>query len=140
MRALPLPSTGWLVVFCDPPPAKKTDPFTVRVLSAFMRSLFRRGYRHVFAMHPTVAGGTWIVIDPASTGLVVMEVDQSFFDALRLDVSMGNAAVVRAYVRTGGGVVPRGLFTCVGVVKHLLGIRAAHILTPAQLYKYLSRS
>jgi hypothetical protein len=33
----------------------------------------------------------------------------------------------------------RGWMTCVTVVKHFLGIRAAWVMTPKQLYNYLER-
>lgn len=35
--------------------------------------------------------------------------------------------------------IPRGLLTCVSVVKALLGIRAWHVWTPEQLATYLAR-
>jgi len=52
--------------------------------------------------------------------------------------SSGNMVVVKAEVEDN----QRGLFmlnTCVGHIKHALGIRNPFILTPYQLHKHLTR-
>lgn len=102
---------------------------------AWLRFL-RPGFRHVFVALP-VAGG-WITLDPLSTRL------EADYHPLPPDTDLA------AWFRTRGHHVlpaaqrppvpaqwPVAPFTCVTLVKRVLGIRAPWVQTPWQLYRHL---
>ena len=75
--------------------------------------------------------GRWIVYCKTSEGLDLMTLDE-------FSASEGNVIVAKAKVRDNR----RSLFMlnkCVGHIKQAIGIRNPFILTPYQLYKYLTR-
>lgn len=89
-------------------------------------------FRHVLVAVET-SEGTVVVIDPAGGGLHpwaggcdIDEVAEHY-----RDIGM---TVVETEANPGGGL---SRFTCVDVVKRVLGIRGMFILTPYQLYRRL---
>ena len=101
-----------------------------RMLRVLLRLLCRPGFRHCFA-YTQLADACCLVMDPRSNGLDVTIRDTSAFPGV------GHVAPAHQHFQRGWR--PRGLFTCVTAVKHLLGIRAWWIITPHQLYRYLQR-
>ena len=101
------------------------------------RNYLRWGFRHVFVV--VLRKGYWVMLD-GQAGVPL------------LGVEAGEDYDLAGYYRrkhgfTVLGVVapklpPRSPFmlgTCVGAVKRVLGVRAAWVLTPHQLYRYLKR-
>jgi hypothetical protein len=90
----------------------------------------------------------WIIINPGSSGVDIQEVDDHrmtvvghtftnyahFMDAM---VAARQAFRIESRQQPGRYWKPRGLFSCVGVIKHLLAMEAPWIWTPWQLYKHL---
>lgn len=102
-------------------------------------SLLRPGFRHCFvAVRQDQA---WVILDPLAhqthLGLV------SGLDAAALaDFYRSRCLhVVETWVRTAPQrIAPLRLYTCVEAVKRVLGIHAPRVLTPWQLYRWLTRS
>ena len=99
--------------------------------------LLRPGFRHCFVLlHDGV-------------GLVAIEPLVSRISVSALEVPFGAEAFVRSLEVQGMTVVPAriagespdkwrfGIFTCVEVVKRVLGLRAPLAFTPWRLYRYL---
>ncbi|MEQ9811420.1 MAG: hypothetical protein RLO50_01465 [Azospirillaceae bacterium] len=95
------------------------------------------GFRHCFVMLDDGRG--WITVEPLSSRI----------DVARQELAPGEDLPAR-YLRQGHIVLPAPLarpetadwpqpFTCVAVVKRVLGLRAALVLTPWQLYRHLLR-
>ncbi|MFY8095566.1 MAG: hypothetical protein ACOVN0_18965 [Niveispirillum sp.] len=102
---------------------------------AWLRIL-RPGFRHVFVALP-VAGG-WITLDPLSTRL------EAEYHPLPADTDLaawfrarGHPVLITAQRPPIPAQWPLAPFTCVTLVKRVLGIRAAWVQTPWQLYRHL---
>jgi hypothetical protein len=117
------PGHGWdeaFVVFCPYSPLW------------YLKCL--RGFRHCFAA--LVRGTRMVVINPMESRLEIIEADL-YCDAEALLRSMApGATVVRTRVREPAGY-SFGIFSCVEVVKKVLGIKDWLIVTPSQLYRKL---
>ena len=100
--------------------------------------VFTKGQRHWITryLHPeishcytlTQSNGTWIVNDTSTLGCELYTID-SHSDIL------SNSYVIKVEQDNPKGLLM--LNTCVGQVKHQLGIRKPFIFTPYQLFKYL---
>lgn len=104
--------------------------------------LLAKGFRHCFAL--VAASGRWIVIDPMSHWTEVVwladEDDASPEDVVRALEERGLAAVACVVIepeKRGTGPAP---YTCVEVVKRVLGVRAPQVLTPRQLFRFLDQN
>jgi len=118
-------SSDVLVVFAD-----ETRLFWLRLL--------RPGFRHCFAVVPD--GGRWIAVEALSAGFVVAILPvPAGFDVAGWYRSRG-FVVVPARRRPPGRSVWPGPFTCVALVKRVLGLRAPGVLTPWQLFRRLTRA
>ncbi len=114
-----------LVVFAD-----ATDLWWLRLL--------RRGFRHCFVALSMPSG--WVVVDPLSHRTVVTHFPASKeFDLAGWYRQQGMAVVSvndgSPYRRTA----PIRPYSCVESVKRILGIHAAFVLTPWQLYRHLNK-
>lgn len=142
----------WLLVFCDPPPCPEGAGWRERLLYRGL-SLLRPGFRHVFAVRPSEAFDGWVMVNPHSGSLDVVEVPrdavfwwdgspllgEQWFDSLFVMAERGlvHLAVVVGVQRQE--FQPRGLLTCVAVVKHLIGWnKSGTTFTPWQLYRAVS--
>lgn len=117
------PQRAW-VVFTG-----QTDFFLLRML--------KKGYRHCFViLHD---GERWLSLDPLSshTEVFVHGVPAQFDMAAWLR-GRGHK-VVPANIRETHKPAPFMLFTCVEAVKRVLGVHKRTVITPWQLYRYLSR-
>lgn len=112
--------------------------FSGRAGVSWLRWL-RPGFRHCFVALDD--GIEWLTVDPLLHRLEVRASGlSSEFDLAseyrRMDLVVLEVALAPVALRAA----PPGLFTCVETAKRLLGIRAWRILTPWQLYRFLSRA
>lgn len=115
----------------------------------FWRVFTRRGWRHCLVILPVYyperslgAEQFSIVIDPLTWGVwckVLFEAPRKLaLDALE----DGATAVVKYRVdqKFERDYIPRGLFTCVTLLKAILGLSAWYVWTPEHLARYLLRN
>jgi len=116
---------GWYVVFVDGMGNNFWDVVTCKK------------FRHCYAFRWD--GYNWIVVDALSQSLEVhiLPFGQEV-DLPKETLALGHQLVYFTKLRRGSFIF-RGLMTCVSTVKHLLGIRAWWIVTPKQLYNYLTK-
>ncbi|WP_339779922.1 hypothetical protein [uncultured Thalassospira sp.] len=119
------PENRALIVFADAP-----DKWFLRWLPA--------GFRHCFAVITTGESGQWIYLNPASHQLQC-ELWQfsALFDPAAYYRGQGHCCVWVTLPDDAAKKVRLGMFSCVEVVKRLLGISAWYVMTPAGLYRYL---
>ncbi|OKH89124.1 hypothetical protein LF95_03480 [Thalassospira sp. TSL5-1] len=118
-----------LIVFADAP-----EKWLLRWLP--------KAFRHCFAVLETSEAGCWIYLNPASHRLeCTLWRFSSLFDPAAHYRARGHKCL---WVTVPSDNLPRlrlGLASCVGVMKHLLGISAWWVVTPRGLHRYLmSRS
>ena len=100
--------------------------------------LLKPGYRHCFVLFQD--GGRWISVDPLLNHMEVQahEVTAGFDLAAWLR-GRGHRVVETEIFRDRMKPAPFMLFTCVEAVKRVLGLHAAFVLTPWQLFRHLER-
>jgi len=104
--------------------------------------LDRLKYGHVYAMRLSPGKQYWTVIDPTTSCIDATTVPIELYSN-PMDYKETALKSVRVIVkpkeisRFSAGV---DVFSCVSVVKHLLGISSRRILTPNQLLKYLEQN
>ena len=98
--------------------------------------LLCRHFRHCFATIKTPQG--WVLVDPLSCFLEL----SIFSNDPQFDVpgylTRQGYTVVQAYPQRLYTPAPLAFISCVGVLKRFLGIRKRLLLTPDQLFKYLT--
>jgi hypothetical protein len=106
----------------------------------FVGSQFlRRGFRHVLVAIND--GRAWMVIDPRLDRIVIDVSLPAEFDLARAWRDAGLTVIetaVASAVSPVRALVPAPM-TCVEVVKRVLGLRRAAIMTPYSLYRHLTR-
>lgn len=114
-----------LVVFGDAP-----DKRTLRFL--------KPGFRHCFVLIAGTRAGDWICLDPLSHRLTCHIWRLSpMFDPAAHYRHLGQTCL---WVKAPRHIARRsriGLFTCVELVKRMLGIRGFWVVTPWRLYRHL---
>jgi hypothetical protein len=122
----------------------------VRVLAVFhgqgdhpLGRWLKPDFRHVFVACRTEPDGDpgqscWFRIDWQTGNVCVEHVAGGAFDLAAFYRSHGYT-VIEAEARDGRGWWPLEAITCVGLAKMVLGIRAAFVLTPWQLYRHLRK-
>ncbi len=127
----------WLVAFCDPEPPPRAARWRDRLLYRALCALLRPGFRHCYAMRRAYGGG-WVLFNPHSARTDILDLPDDAYPARVLaDAASGRGAVVVVAARRPVGWVPRGLFTCVASVAHLLGVPSRPWTTPHTLYRHL---
>jgi len=138
-QRIPLPHGGpqgssalyALVVFSD-----QTDLPWLRVL--------KHGFRHCFLA--MLQGSRWLIYDPLlhRTEIVALDLPMDFDLAdwyrahgLRVVAANVRPAPLPPATLAPWAHLPLRPFTCVEAVKRVLGIQAANIFTPWQLYRHL---
>lgn len=122
--ALIRPGSPALVVFRD------------RTELAWMRWL-ARGFRHCAVV--VRVGGDWVLIDSLSHSICVGRFAAEPIGRLAERYRQAGMIVVETRVRQAPErLAPILPLTCVEAVKRVLGIHAWTILTPRQLYRYLT--
>ncbi len=99
----------------------------------------RPGFRHCFVLLRD--GASWVSVDPMLNRMDVcvhhhVPVE---FDLPRWLAQRGQRVIPAALDISRKRPAPWRPFTCVEAVKRILGVHARHILTPWQLYRYLTR-
>lgn len=85
------------------------------------------------------SGAAWQLIDPLSNAFYVTELGVAHpGEIIYSFVDQGFDAVVAQRCAPVAAEMPLGLFTCVEVVKRVLGLRNRWVMTPWQLRKVLS--
>ena len=100
----------------------------------------RPGFRHCFCL--TGGGTRWTLCDPLKGRLALAAADGLGVAELAGHFVAGGGRVLLGPVADGGAPDRRlGLrpLTCVEIVKASVGLRAASVLTPHQLYRRLLR-
>lgn len=108
----------------------------------------RRGWRHVFIVLPVHRGNSLVdpvyslIINPLLWGIDAEVYFHPPWKLAQEALENGATCVVKIAVdkRFDREYVPRGLLTCVSVVKALLGISAWFVWTPEHLARYLLRN
>lgn len=80
------------------------------------------------------------MVDPLSSGTSVQSLGVGEQYDLKEWFESNGLTVVPTTICQTGGLMPLGFYSCVGEVKRILRLRAPWIVTPYQLYRYLSRS
>lgn len=105
---------------------------------AWWLRLLKPGFRHCFVV--VEDGGRWIVVDPVSPFThVALVTPPGKGGVAGWLAGMGLTVVETAVCRTHTRPAPWAPFTCVEAVKRVLGLHAARIVTPWQLYRHLTR-
>ncbi|MGB1547865.1 MAG: hypothetical protein ACPHIA_04970 [Alphaproteobacteria bacterium] len=106
--------------------------------------ILKRGYRHCFLA--IFQGSRWLIYDPLvhRTEIAALDLPSDFNLAdwyqqhgLRVVATETLPAPVMPSPFAFWAYLPLRPFTCVEAVKRVLGIRAAGVFTPWQLYRYL---
>lgn len=101
---------------------------------SFLLNRLKPGFSHVYVVKKGL-NGNFIIIDAYSSSLAIYEINRpSYIQELRFSGTTVLEAVTRDCA-----VHPRGLITCVSIAKYILGIRKPGIITPYQLFKYLTK-
>ena len=110
--------------------------FSGQADQAWLRIL-RKGFRHCFLVLGSPGG--WLCLNPMAhqTLIQVLPVGPDF-DLAEWYRSQGLTVVETKPVQPPRRAAPWRPFTCVEVVKRALGITAGNILTPWDLYRYIS--
>lgn len=99
----------------------------------------KSGFRHCYLLFSMQNGRKWLEINPYSNQVVIslhrFSKAQSIEDILRIRGDNLSCAV--QIKNAPQKCAPLGFFTCVELVKRVLGIHSARIITPYQLYKKL---
>ena len=102
---------------------------------AYLKVL-RDGYQH--CMIAVQSGPSWQLIDPLSNAFCLTELGIAHPEEIISSfVEQGFDAVFTQRRAPIAAEMPLGLFTCVEVVKRVLGLRNRWIMTPWQLRKML---
>lgn len=122
----------WDIVFCN---AECGEPIgrKERLLKWFLSQL-KPGFQHCYAMRP-VGRGLWLIVNPTQSLLRVDVRPLSPQDEVALLLAQHRLAEADEWPLWR----LRGVYSCVGTVKQLLGIQAPWIWTPWQLYRYLGK-
>lgn len=109
--------------------------FSGQVSRWWLRFL-KKGFRHCFI---TLGNGqNWLTIDPMLHKIeVVIQPVAGDFDLEKWYLEQGYQVLKTNLSAVQLTPAPLGLFTCVEVVKRIIGIHNFRIITPYSLYKFL---
>ena len=110
--------------------------FSGQADQAWLR-LLRQGFRHCFLV--LGSSGGWLYLNPLAhrTDIMVLPVGADF-DLSEWYRNQGLIVVETQPVMPPRRAAPWRPFTCVEMVKRAIGINAGNVLTPWQLYQYLT--
>jgi hypothetical protein len=95
----------------------------------------KKGFRHCYFVRNDF-DSVWTVVNPGRSRMYITQELVSEYPTIQDYLLAGETAI--AYnVKPCYRAHNLSVVSCVGAVKYLLGIHAAHVLTPYQLYKYL---
>lgn len=121
----------------SPSPGRAAIAVFVDTVDAPWLKFLPRGFRHCLAVIED--GSSWLLCDPMKDRMDLRLLDlPPGFDLARHYAEQGHNVLVGQVAenlpRQGFALAP---LTCVAVVKRLLGVRAARVLTPYQLFRHL---
>ena len=97
-----------------------------------------RGSQHCFAMSKSPGGSYWVIVNPSWTNICV---EMAFVEDCPTPQDYWGAdcevIAVEALPDSDYNRQMFGVFTCVSIVKGLLGINKRFIITPNQLKRYI---
>ncbi|MBR7159293.1 MAG: hypothetical protein IKD08_06455 [Alphaproteobacteria bacterium] len=100
----------------------------------------KKGFKHCFVVLFDNKKGIGVLVDPLCSRTVV---DVSFLentDFLRDFFEANGYTVVETFIRSPNPrTVTLGMFSCVQVVKRILGVHKKSIVTPYKLYRFLQK-
>ena len=111
------------------------DRTEIRILRLFLK----RGFRHCFVLMGDE--NRWVVVDPISNRMDISYIPVG----VRSVKDMFCKSKIKArFVRVKRQYIPKkrvssGIFTCVEVVKRIIGISKISVFTPFRLYKFLKK-
>lgn len=131
----------WLVVFCDPEPLDRNSASPRdRFLFWFLHTFLRPRFRHVFALRPAHGFDGWILFNPHSLCVDILEMRGSTYVELLLEHQrQGYCRVLAVQAQRPKAWKIRSALSCVSVVSHLLGIECGLFSTPWKLYRIIAR-
>lgn len=103
-----------------------------------LRWLTRNGYRHCYAFRNY--NGITLTVNHLAQGMIVDASPVPAPDCVATLISEGRDTVVLFAGQLKYCYLQRGIQSCVSVVKSLIGLKAWHVLTPQQLFEYLSNN
>lgn len=107
--------------------------------SLWWLKLLKKGYRHCYVLFMLDDGLTWIEVNPMSNQIFLnvykFLYEEDYIEILKKKSGTKICDVDINFV--GLKVAPFGIFSCVELVKRIVGIHDFFIFTPYQLYKKL---
>ena len=112
------------------------------------RIFTRRGWRHCWLIMPAKVSGvslfaeqSTVMINPGTDHIAVDFVQRSPKALAQDALAEGATCVIKIRIdqKFTGAYVPRGLLTCVSLIKAALGLRAWYVWTPEHLARHLLR-
>jgi len=112
----------------------------------FWRLFTKRGWRHCFVIVPAYnhevglkAGRSCVVIDPRTNHVSIDVLFMPAEDVANHALEQGAKCVIKYYVDRRGlpDYVPRGILTCVSMLKAICGIGAWYVWTPQHFARWL---
>jgi len=101
--------------------------------------LLRPGFRHCFLALRDA--GRWIIYEPYSNRTVISVAEAGpDFDLAGFFSKLGCTVVPTALGPTPPRAAPWAPYTCVESVKRILGIQRRRVMTPWQLFRYLTKN
>ena len=125
-------------------PRRALVVFTDAPTKAWLRPL-KKNFRHCFCAVEDPDARVWVMVDALANGIEVRAVPLADLpDPAAFWRGMGLSVVEAGVAEREGASPPPAFFpapfTCVEAVKRVLGLRAAWVLTPWQLYRQLAKN
>ena len=99
----------------------------------------KKGFKHCFVVLSNQEN--LVVIDPLRNRTEICVMSTFPLERLQILLEANGYITVRTQVRHhSDNAVSLGIFSCVEMVKRLLGIHKASIITPYRLYKFLNKN
>jgi len=101
--------------------------------------LDRLEFGHVYAMRRSIGGQFWVIVDPTTSCIdaTMISVQECPTPADYKETAVKTVRVVVKPKEIRQFTIGFDVFSCVSVIKHLLGITKRRIFTPKQLCNYL---
>ncbi len=101
--------------------------------------LLKSGFRHCYILQKMQKGHLWLEINPYSNQVMIsLHRYEKSITIEEFLVGRGESLACAVKIKNAPQkCAPLGFFTCVEMVKRILGIHSASIITPYQLYKKL---
>lgn len=105
--------------------------------SNWWQKILKPGFGHVYVIIKDKSCGKWVCFDPKPTQMGFKILNEKGINANRKHFSKHVWISVKKDATKGAQFLTGN---CVTRVKYIMGIKARHVWTPWQLYKYLKRN